>query len=113
EFSTINLNKIVNLLNLYKISKSNEILNSFNELNGKILILSNSTNSDNNIPLQLKNGKKIVLTNSNFDFSIFSHDELIEIFRLLDIMISDNRYDNLRCEIVKHIACISSVSIIK
>ena len=52
-------------------------------IEGKVVLI----NKTETIPLYLKNGRKIVLTNSNFDFSNFTYDELIEILRVLDVMI--------------------------
>lgn len=112
EIPTLNLNKVICFLELF----SKNILDTQIEINnlvkqeGNIIILSEKEES---FPLLLKNGKKIILTNSNFDFSSFCYDELIELLRLLDIVISDNKYDNLRCEITKHISSISSVSLVR
>jgi len=71
------------------------------------------TSKEETIPLRFKNGKKIILTNRNFDLSEFNHEELLEILRFLDIVITDDRYDYLRSEISKEIATISSFSPLK
>lgn len=63
-------------------------------------------------PLLLSTKKKVILTRRNFDLSLFTREELVEILHFLDIMITDNSYDNLREEIVKHITAISSFSTI-
>jgi len=80
------------------------------DINDKIIVLSNN---DEKIPLRFKNGKKIILTKKLFDLSVFTHDELVEILRFLDLIIVDNSYDYLRSEIVKEISSISSISQIK
>ncbi len=53
------------------------------------------------------------MTKTNFDISIFTRDELIEILRFLDITVTDNSYDYLRSEISKQIESISNISILK
>lgn len=119
EVATINLSSFINLkrnITAEKQLESNTLepnileTNTLEKFNGKVLILSSDRNKN---ALQLKSGKKIILTNTNFDFSSFSYDELIEILRLFDVMICDHKYDNLRYEITKQISCISSFSLIK
>lgn len=108
EIPTLNISKISYFLNNFE----ENLLNIFNEkkeynFEGKIVIL---TSKNDSLPLILKNGKKILLSPSNFDLSLFTYDELIEILRILDIVISDNKYDFLRSQIAKHIVSISSIS---
>ena len=64
------------------------------------------------LPLSLESGKKVVLTVRNFDLSIFSNVELKEILRVLDILVSDEKYDLLRTEITKRLSDQSNISII-
>lgn len=111
EVPTININKIIDFLKIFSniyVKKELEISND-TENSGKIIVLINNES----FPLKFKNGKKILLTSNNFDLSVFTHDELIELLRLLDVIISDNRYDFLRSEIAQQISIISSISLFK
>ena len=107
--TTLNLDKIKDFL--ISFSKLvDEIYIEEIDINDKILVL---TNKDEKKPLCFQNGKKIVMTKTNFDISNFTYDELIEILRFLDITITDNSYDYLRTEITKQIESISNISILK
>ena len=119
EIATFDVTILINFLNniLFLLNETKDEIRELTlqklilqDINGKILVLSDEEKS-NKIPLIFKNGKKIILTNSNFDFSLFNYDELIEILRVLDIIITDNKYDVLRTEISKHIASISNFSL--
>lgn len=113
EIATFDVTILINFLNniLFLLNETKDEIKT-SDINGKILVLSDEEKS-NKIPLIFKNGKKIILTNSNFDFSLFNYDELIEILRVLDIIVTDNKYDVLRTEISKHIASISNFSLSK
>ena len=65
------------------------------------------TNREKGFPLVFKNGEKTILSRRDFNLSEFKCDELVEILKFLDIMISDESYDYLRTEIAKRIASIS------
>lgn len=106
----LNLDKIKNFLTEFSKLTKEEIIFEEVDINDKILILSDK---EENIPLRFKNGKKIILTQKNFDLSLFTHDELLEILRFLDLIIRDESYDYLRSEITKQIASISSFSSLK
>lgn len=124
EIPTININNIISFLKVFanfyleKKEITQDETNEDKELdlqtqdtlnNGKIIVVS----EEKTFPLKFRNGRKILLTTNNFDLSLFTHDELIELLRLLDVIISDNRYDFLRSEIAKQISIISSVSLFK
>ena len=82
----------------------------FEDINGSIVVLSNK--SDNN-SLILKNKKKIIITDRNYNFTEFSSEELIEILKYFDVYVSDNRYDHIRTEITKQLTLISQISPVK
>ena len=83
-------------------------------IEGVITVLSCQTQSENeDNQLILKNGRRITITSRNCDFTDFSYNELIEILRFFDTLISDSSLDYLRTEIVKQINAISNVSLIK
>ena len=104
------LNSLIDFLNLFgELSKEKEVLRK-TEKEGKIIILASR---DEKIPLSLKNGRKIVLTPCDYDFSSFTYDELTEILRVMDILISDETFDPLRDEIVKQISLSTSISLLK
>ena len=104
---TLDLSLIISFLNLFEELIKSEKRFEVPETNPIILTRRES------YPLILKNNRKIILTDSSFNLSDFTCDELIEILRVLDVVIIDNRYDNLRTEIAKQIESISSVSISK
>lgn len=81
-------------------------------IEGVITILSSQSQNEDN-QLILKNGRRITITSRNCDFTDFSYNELIEILRFFDTLISDSSLDYLRTEIVKQINAISNVSLIK
>lgn len=107
---TFNLNIFINFINLFSKMINKEINIEKIEISNQLLFLSEDEKKHN---LSLKNGKKIVLSKRNFDLSSFTYDELVEILRFLDLVISDNSYDYLRKEIVLQINSISNVSQIK
>ena len=106
EQNTLDLSLVISFLNLFeeKLLQSDKRY-SIPETDPIIITQREKT------PLILKNNRKIILTDSNFDLSNFTCDELIEILRVLDVVVIDNRYDILRSEIAKQIESISSVSI--
>ena len=106
----LNLDKIKDFLLQFSKLVNEEITFQNVDINDEILVLSNK---EEKIPLCFKNGKKIVMTKKNFDISLFTYDELLEILRFLDIIVTDNSYDYLRSEITKQIEYISNISIIK
>lgn len=108
--TTLNLNIVKDFL--FKCSEliQDEIKIKDTDINDKILVL---TDKEDKKYLCFENGEKIVMTKTNFDLSNFNHSELLEILRFLDITISDNSYDYLRCQIVEEINLVSNVSILK
>ena len=110
----LNLNHIKDfILNFSNLLPSQENLQTeIPDINidGIITILSSNENSP---LLVLKSNRKVIITTKNYDFTDFNYDELIEILRFFDILISDTSYDHVRTEIVKQINTISSISIIK
>ena len=81
-------------------------------IEGVLAILSSQTQTEDN-SLILKNGRKVTITARNCDFTDFSYNELIEILRFFDTLVSDSSLDYLRTEIVKQINAITNVSLIK
>lgn len=55
------------------------------------------------IPLTLKSGNTITLTTRNFNLSIFTKSELVEILEVIDTLVIDDRYDHLRAKITEEI----------
>ena len=106
EQNTLDLSVIISFINLFeeKILQSNNRY-SVPETNPIIIT------QREKIPLILKNNRKVILTDNNFDLTDFTCSELIEILRVLDVVVTDNRYDNLRTEIAKQIESISTVSV--
>ena len=88
---------------------------SFDEdvnIEGVITVLSSQSKDEDN-SLILKNGRRVTITARNCDFTDFSYNELIEILRFFDTLVSDASLDYLRTEIVKQINAITNVSLIK
>lgn len=84
------------------------------DIDSKILVLNNTNNTNKTeIKAILQNKKKVVITNRNYNFENYSHDELLEILRFFDVCVFDTSYDHIRTEIVKQINSISSVSLTK
>ena len=81
-------------------------------IEGVITILSSQSKDEDN-SLILKNGRRVTITARNCDFTDFSYNELIEILRFFDTLVSDSSLDYLRTEIVKQINAITNVSLIK
>lgn len=96
----IELNTIINSLNdissYYNITE--KIKNIKKESSGVILI---ETSLAKNI--SLKSGNEIILTTKNFNLSIFTREELIEILEYLDEIVTDDRFDYLRRNITSEI----------
>lgn len=105
----LDLLQIIKFINTFEpFLKSDKQIELDNEqLIGKSVILCSESEK---MQLVLKNGDKIILSLNNYDLSSFTYDQLIEILRVLDVMVSDDRYDLLRTEISKEIASISSIS---
>ena len=83
-------------------------------IEGVISILSSQSQiKDEDNQLILRNGRKVTITSRNCDFTDFSYNELIEILRFFDTLVTDSFLDYLRTEIVKQINAISNVSLIK
>ena len=59
-----------------KLVKDHATIKDVN-IDGIIVVLSDK---EEKIPLVLKNGKKIILTSRNYDFTEFTYEELLEIF---------------------------------
>ena len=70
------------------------------------------SSKDEEIPITFSNGKQTVITSNNFNLSQFTREELIELLRLLDVIITDSKYDYLRTEIVDQLNSISNVTVI-
>jgi len=104
---TLNLNLVTNFLENFSILLDERVAFDKISLDDKILILSEDNKKHN---LCLRQGKKIILTKRNFDLSQFTHDELIEILKYLDLIIKDDSYDYLRNEIVLQINSISNIT---
>ena len=83
-------------------------------IDGVITIISSRSEiKDQDNQLILRNGRKVTITSRNCDFTDFSYNELIEILRFFDTLVTDSSLDYLRTEIVKQINAISNVSLIK
>jgi hypothetical protein len=107
----LNLNLIKNfLVNISQYFLSPTFKKEDEDIEGIIVL---SQKEHENSQLILKNGRRIVITPRNNDFTDFNHNELIEILRFFDTLISDSSIDHLRTEIVKQINAISNVSLIK
>lgn len=75
-----------------------------NESSYHCLIVSNDMNMKD-IPLLLKNGKKIFIPMSEYDYSRYSVDELDEMLTILDVYsVGDNKFDEIRTLITKELA---------
>ena len=110
--TTINNNKIPYIELNSMISSLNSISSYYNikneippitkPLSGIIVV---SPEGEPPIPLTLKNKNHIILTTRNFDLSIFTRDELVEILEQIDKIsnITDDRFDYLRNKITKEI----------
>ena len=110
--TTINNNKIPHIELNSMISSLNSISSYYNikneippitkPLSGIIVV---SPEGEPPIPLTLKNKNQIILTTRNFDLSIFTRNELMEILEQIDKIanITDDRFDYLRNKITKEI----------
>lgn len=105
----LNLLKIF-LQNISPYFSSLPIFEQNSKIDGIVVILSEN---DESSQLILKNGRKVIITSRNADFTDFNYNELIEILRFFDTIVSDNSLDYLRTEITKQINAISNVSLIK
>ena len=119
-YKSISNNKIP-ILNLHTIKDFLKNISpyflstSFDEdinIEGVITILSSQSKDEDN-SLILKNGRRVTITARNCDFTDFSYNELIEILRFFDTLVSDSSLDYLRTEIVKQINAVTNVSLIK
>ncbi len=104
---TLNLNLITDFLEKFSSLIDEKIVFEHIPLDNKVLILSDD---DTKSHLCLEQGKKIILTKRNFDLSRFTHEELVEILKYLDLIVKDNSYDYLRNEIVQQINSISNIT---
>ena len=96
----ININSIIRITNeILKSHDLEDIPTITNPSSGLVIISDN----DQSIPLTLKNGNKVLLTTNNYDLSIFTREELIEILEGIDKLVIDDRFDILRTNIVKEI----------
>lgn len=99
----IEINSIIDNFNsisdYYGIDKTIDLITE--PVSGVIIV---SPEGEPPISLSLKTGNDIVLTTRNFDLSIFTRNELIEILEHIDKIVSDNRFDQLRNQITKEIA---------
>jgi hypothetical protein len=102
EIPCLELNRIIqninNMSNYYDIGEPLEHIH--NSSSGLISISSNEYST----PLILKTGNIIYLTTRNFNLSLFTRDELIEILERIDEMVIDNRFDYLRNKIISEIS---------
>ena len=108
--TTLNLDKIKDFLISFGKIIDDEIKIKETDINDKILVL---TDKEDKKYLSFENGKKIVMTKTNFNLTNYNYSELLEILRFLDITVYDNSYDYLRTQIVEEINSISNVSILK
>jgi len=108
----ISLSSKTTIKNTVDTLKTGEVLNEETNYFGKIIILKHDNDREENIPIVLENGKKIILTPEVFDLSLFTSDELLEILRFLDVCINNNNYDLLKAEITKYLSHNAEVSII-
>lgn len=104
----LELSKIIDFLN--KFSKYLLKDENFIETKTCLQTLCLMQDDNNNLPLSLKSGRKIILKNRNFDLTSFTYDELLEILRVLDIIIKDDQFEYLRVKITEQLANISSIS---
>ena len=111
----LNLNLIKDFLkNIAPYFLSSAFFEEDGNIEGVISILSSQTQTENqDNSLILRNGRKVTITARNCDFTDFSYNELIEILRFFDTLVSDSSLDYLRTEIVKQINAITNVSLIK
>lgn len=111
EIPEINLNLLIDFINIFNhtlLNKPDKIEHINTEQN---LIYINR--KDEKIPIMLKSGKKLILTNRNIDLSPFSQSELIEILRVLDIIIKDDDFNYLRTKITERLSDYSTISFAK
>ena len=91
-------NSVNNISEYYNLDKIKIIENPSS---GLIII---SPKEDISIPLTLKSGNEILLTTRNFNISLFTKSELIEILEILETISIDNRYDQIRSDITYEIS---------
>lgn len=105
---SIDLKLIMKFINIFKSSYLKEEIKdiNYNDYSNNIIFLDKDRKY---LPLSI-NKKKVLLTSRNFDLTIFSQDELIEILRVLDILTKDDEFDYLRTKIVEQITNNSSIS---
>jgi len=111
EIPEINLNLLIDFINIFNhtlLNKPDKVENINTEQD---LIYINRKNEK--IPIMLKSGKKLILTNRNIDLSPFSQSELIEILRVLDIIIKDDDFNYLRTKITERLSDYSTISFAK
>ena len=100
EIPYIELNSIISSLN--SISQYYNIDHEINLIDKPVSgVIAISPEGDPSIPLTLKTGNEIILTTRNFDLTIFTKSELIELLEHIDNIVSDDRFDYLRKEITK------------
>lgn len=111
EIPEINLNLLIDFINIFNHTLLNKAdkLKSINTEQNLIYI----NKKDEKIPIMLKSGKKLILTNRNIDLSPFSRGELIEILRVLDIIIKDDDFNYLRTKITQRLSNYSTISFAK
>lgn len=98
EFNGI-IEKVNDLVNYYNIGPAIPTIDK-----PSTGLISISPNGDTSVPLTLKSGNKITITSRNFNLTMFTKSELIEILEMLDHIITDDRYDDLRTKITTEIA---------
>ena len=95
------INRVNDLVEYYGIGDSIPTINK--PSSGLISI---SPNGNNSIPLILKSGNRITLTTRNFNLTMFTRDELIEILEVIDAMTTietNQKYEYLRTKITEEI----------
>jgi len=98
----IELNTMIRTVNyLSDYYQLGEKIPIINKPSSGLLII--SPHEDISIALTLKSGDKVLLTTRNFNLSIFTRSELIEILEGIDKLVIDDRYDTLRARITKEI----------
>ncbi len=98
----IELNTMIRTVNdLSEYYQLGDMIPIINKPSSALLVI--SPTEDLSIALTLKSGNKVLLTTRNFNLSIFTRSELIEILECIDKLVIDDRYDTLRARITKEI----------
>lgn len=96
----IDLNSLINSVNNLSQEYNIEPIKTIDKPSSGLVVISDC---DSVIPLSLKSGNHILLTTNNYNLTIFTKEELVEILQTIDKLVTDDRYDNLRADITKEI----------